>query len=215
MPTSTRIQVYCGSCKRDTNHNLLYKKDMQSDPDSVYWWHEAHYFLQCAGCNTICYAVETITEDDLHIGERTDSSWKTYPSREGEREPIDRMYALPFRVRAIYDEVIEAINARLAILTAVGLRALIEAVCKERGIAGRNLEEMIDGLSDGGILSATQADILHSHRFLGNVAAHEMERARRQELLAALEIAESMLKTIYILPHLSDEIVTGQPKAKP
>lgn len=215
MSTSTRIQVYCGTCKRDTNHVILSKKEMRADPDSEYWWHQTHHFLQCAGCDTICYAVETTTEDDLHPGERVESAWKTYPSREGERQPIDRMYALPYKVRVIYDEVIDAINMQLAILSAVGLRALIEAICRERGIAGRNLMEMIDGLSDEGVLSASQAEILHSHRFLGNVAAHEIERARREELLAALEIAESMLKTIYILSKLSDEIVTGKPEPKP
>ena len=105
---------------------------------------------------------------------------------------------MPYKVRVIYDEVIDAINAQLAILAAVGLRALIEAICRERGIAGSNLMEMIDGLSEKGVLSANQAKILHSHRFLGNVAAHEIEKARREELFAALEIAESMLKTIYM-----------------
>ena len=214
MPTNTRIQVYCGSCKHDTNHAVLYKKDMRSHPDAEYWWHQTHYFLECAGCDTICYAVETTTEDDLHIGERVDSAWKTYPSREGERQPIDRMYALPYKVRIIYCEVIEAINAQLAILAAIGLRTLIETICKERGIADGNLMEMIDGLADEGVLSASQTEILHSHRFLGNVAAHEVEKAQPEELLAALEIAESMLKTIYILSKLSDEIVTGKPKMK-
>ena len=215
MPTSTRIQVFCGSCKRDTNHVVISKKDIRSHPDAGYWWHQTHYFCQCAGCDTVCYAVETTTEDDLPVGdERADSVWKTYPSREGERQAIDRTYELPNKVRVIYQEVIEAINAQLSILTAVGLRALIEAICKERGITGSNLMKMIDGLSDEGVLSANQAEILHSHRFLGNVAAHELEQARREELLAALEIAESMLKTIYILSKLSNKIVTGKPKVK-
>ena len=215
MPTSKQIQIYCGSCKQDTNHNVLYNKDRSSESDSDFWWYEGHYLLQCAGCNTICYAVESRSEDDVFLEERGEPAWKTYPSSEGERQPIERIHALPFKVMIIYKEVIEAVNAKLPILAAVGLRALIEAICKEHGIVGNNLEERIDGLAAGGILSASQADILHSHRFLGNVAAHEIERAGRQELLAALEIAESMLKTIYILTKLSDKIVTGKRNSKP
>ena len=212
MPTSTRIRVYCGSCQRDTNHVILCRKDFGSQPDDEYWWSQSHYFCECAGCDNICYAISTTTEDDYFGGDESkDSAWKTYPSREGERQPIERTYTLPNKVRVLYEEVVEATNAELSILAAVGLRSLIEAICKDRGVTGGNLSELIDGLSVNGILSTSQAEILHSHRFLGNVAAHEVQRARREEILAALEIAENMLKTIYILSKLSDEIKTGKP----
>lgn len=52
--------------------------------------------------------------------------------------------------------------------------------------------------------------MLHSHRWLGNIAAHEVEAAHKSEL-AALEISESMMKTIYIIPKLSQRITTGRP----
>ena len=216
MPTSTKIRVYCGSCQRDTNHVILCRKDFGSRPDDEYCWSQSHYFCQCAGCDKICYAVNTTTEDDYFGGDESqDSAWKTYPSSKGERQSIERTYTLPNKVRVLYEEVVAATNADLSILAAVGLRSLIEAICKDRGVTGGNLSELIDGLSVNGILSTNQAAILHSHRFLGNVAAHEVQRARREEILAALEIAESMVKTIYILSKLSDEIRTGKPNAKP
>ena len=205
MANNERIRVFCGSCKQDTNHDVLCKKHAGSKDDGYYWSQE-HWFCQCAGCDNFCYAIETTTEDDL------DGTWETYPSREGERQPIDRIYELPVNVRIIYKEVVEAVNAQLSILAAVGLRALIEAICKERGVTGNTLLALIDGLSNKGVLSEKQAKILHSHRFLGNVAAHKAQLASREEILAALEIAESMMKPIYILTKLSEEIVTGKPK---
>jgi len=66
---------------------------------------------------------------------------------------------------------------RLPVLAGVGLRALIEAVCRDQGINGGNLEALIGGLATNGILSKAQADILHTHRFLGNAAAHEVTPA--------------------------------------
>lgn len=117
---------------------------------------------------------------------------------------------LPIKVRVIYKEVIGAMNAQLPVLSGIGLRALIEAVCKDQGIAGDNLEKLIHGLATSGVLSRAQADILHTHRFLGNVAAHEVTSAQPRELVAALEIAENILRTIYVLPELSKRVKTGR-----
>jgi hypothetical protein len=101
-------------------------------------------------------------------------------------------------------------NAQLPVLAAIGLRALIEAICRERNIADGNLEKLIDGLATSGVLSTAQASILHGHRFLGNIAAHEVVSPKPRELVAALEIAETVLRTIYVLPELSKQITTGK-----
>lgn len=61
-----------------------------------------------------------------------------------------------------------------------------------------------------GWLSQKQAETLHMHRFMGNVAAHEIQAPKPQELIAALDIAETLLKTIYILPDMADSIKTGR-----
>ena len=216
MANDEKIRVFCGSCKQATNHVVLCKRHAGSNADDGYFWSQEHCFCQCAGCDNFCYAIATTTEDDLDVGYgHEESAWKTYPSHEGERQPIDKIYELPIKVRILYEEVIEAVNAQLSILAALGLRALIESICKERGVKGEKLSELIKDLSDKRVLSAKQAEILHSHRFLGNVAAHEAQQASREEILAALEIAESMMKTIYILPKLSEEIVTGKLKTAP
>ena len=41
---------------------------------------------------------------------------------------------------------------------------------------------------------------------MGNAAAHEMIAPKATELVAALDIAETLLKTIYILPEVADLI---------
>lgn len=89
------------------------------------------------------------------------------------------------------------------ILAAIGIRAIIESVCKDLNTGKRNLEKNIDSLADLGHLSKTQADMLHNHRFMGNVAAHEIQPPKPANLIAALEIAETLLKTIYVLPKVA------------
>jgi hypothetical protein len=139
-----------------------------------------------------------------------DSTWKTYPLGSTERKPMDDGHELPAKVQLIYKEIIGSMNAQLPVLSGVGLRALIESICRDQEISGSNLEKLIDGLATSGVLSKAQADILHTHRFLGNVAAHEITSAKPRELVAALEIAENILRTIYVLPKLSKQVTTGR-----
>ena len=78
------------------------------------------------------------------------------------------------------------------LLSGIGLRALIESICKDQGIRGKYLEKRIDGLASNGVLTIRQASILHAHRFLGNAVAHEITSAHPSEIAVALEIVLNM-----------------------
>lgn len=216
MAAKRSVKVFCGECEGYKNHHVITKREVRGHHDEAYHWGEDHYFCQCAGCDTYCYAIAEFTEDDFnnYTGEM-DYRWKTYPLSKNARKPIDDLNDLPAKVRLIYQETIGALNAQLPVLTAVGLRSLIEAICVEEGVTGKDLEKRIDALASSGVLSVGQATILHGHRFLGNVAAHEIVSANPRELIAALEIAEAMLKTIYVLPRLSAQIKTGRKPQRP
>lgn len=164
------VRVFCGNCGGHKNHKVIAKREVRSDQDDPYHWGENHIFCQCAGCDTYCYAVAEYTEDDYnsYTGEMV-YRWKTYPFSKNARKTIDDLDNLPGKVKLVYQETVGALNAQLPVLTAIGLRSVIEAICVEEGIPGRNLEKRIDGLASKGVLSAAQAKILHSHRFLGNI----------------------------------------------
>jgi hypothetical protein len=67
----------------------------------------------------------------------------------------------------------------------------------------RHLEDKIDALVELGVLAPKQAEFLNVHRFLGNDAAHEMTPPPASEIIAALDILENLLRTIYELPHVA------------
>jgi len=205
------MKIFCHQCGKYTNHNIIAEEKIGADLDYEDPWTEVHRFARCAGCDTYTYAIESWSPEDWnpHTGEM-DSTWKTYPHGQGERQPIEQIHEFPAKVRAVYREVIGAMNAKLPVLAGVGLRTLIEAICRDQGIQGRTLDALIVGLATNGILSNAQADILHTHRFLGNAAAHEVIPAQPRELVAALEIAENVLRTIYVLPNLSEQVQTGR-----
>jgi hypothetical protein len=106
----------------------------------------------------------------------------------------------------MYRETIKAMNADAAVLAGGGLRAIVEAICKHQAVAGKNLQEKIDELVSKGLLAASQAELLHEERYLGNAALHELEPPSQRELELGLQIIEGLLNTIYVLPAVAGEL---------
>lgn len=211
---NNKIRVLCEQCCKETNHEVLAAQTTKSTHEDEYNWSTDYQIVMCCGCDTISFREETLNEYDYdpETGEPI-STVKLYPPRMAGRQPLENSYYLPPTIGRIYREILSAMNNSSVILAAIGLRALIEGVCTDQKVKGSTLENMIDALSSEGVLSINQAKILHAHRFLGNVAAHKIVPAKSHELVAALDIAETLLKTIYILPNLADEITTGKKKS--
>lgn len=209
------MKIFCHECGNPTTHIIISEKKEGYSGDEDYSWGKIHRFTQCAGCDAFTYSIESWTEADWNYeSEEMETTWETYPQPVVLRQTIDGEETLPEKIRLIYNEIISAVHAKLPLLSGIGLRALIESICKDQGIPGKNLEERIDGLASSGALTIKQSDILHAHRFLGNAAAHEITPAQPSELAVALEIAEHILKTIYIIPELSKKVMTGRKKSR-
>lgn len=204
--------VQCMSCNRETNHDIAaaHRVHGATADNDIEWWN-SYYITICRGCDTISFVHESAcTEDwDPNTGEIT-KLVTLYPDRSSGRTPILGDDHFPQKTRRIYLELVKAMNTSSPLLAAIGLRALIESICIDQKTKGSNLEKRITELATLGLLSQKQADILHKHRFMGNVAAHEIEAPQPQELIAALEIAETLLKTIYVLPKLGATIKAGK-----
>jgi hypothetical protein len=135
--------------------------------------------------------------------EELDVTLKHYPAPLDGREKMENAHYLPSSVSIIYNETLACHAAQLPISTGFGIRAIIEAVCTDKVIAGWNLEKKIDGLSEGGLITADSAKILHGLRFMGNAAAHEMKAHAAQELSTAFDIVDILLQNVYVLPQLA------------
>jgi hypothetical protein len=95
---------------------------------------------------------------------------------------------------------IERLCAELSIMAGFGIRAIVEAICKDNEMEGRNLQQKIDSLVNAGLITQAGATILHNLRFMGNAAAHEMKAHAPKELNAAFDAVDYLLKGVYILP---------------
>ena len=129
---------------------------------------------------------------------------KVYPPYLKKGEEIEHQEHLPEKIKIIYQETIAAFKSNSSLLTAGGLRAIIEAICNDLEITGRNLADRIDLLSKNGHLTKSESDRLHSIRFLGNDALHEIEKPKSEHLFILLEIVNHLLNNLYVNDKLMD-----------
>lgn len=108
-------------------------------------------------------------------------------------------------MRRIYNETLKALNEELPVLAGIGIRAIVETVCKDKDSIGANLQDKIDDLVTQDVLTKEGADILHKLRTLGNDAVHEVKPHDNVQLGLALDVIHHLLQGVYILPHQSKQ----------
>jgi hypothetical protein len=200
-------KFYCTNCKKITKHDLLYdESESYVLKNGTCTW-KTYDMIRCLGCENISFHFsECRTRTSNPESEVLSAKSEYYPKRNTCREPIEEIEKFPEMAQKVYRELLKVINEDTPLLSAIGLRALIESVCRDQSFTWNNLYEGIEDLSLNGILSMTQVEFLHTCRFLGNIAAHEIIAPSRDELIAALDIVETLLKTIYILPDKAKSI---------
>lgn len=209
----------CGRCNVKTRHKVLQSVDVEGeDPDWPYNFTDNYQIVQCQGCDEISFRKCHMNSEDVFFDEDEGVGYpilkeELYPSRVVGRPKLRQGHFLPSAVSRIYDETHAALCNKQPILAGVGVRALIEAVCKEESATGRDLEKKIDDLVTKGVLTRNGAEILHGLRIIGNVAAHEVKPHTEEQLNLAMDVVEHLLTDVYILPAATDKLpkrdVTG------
>jgi Domain of unknown function (DUF4145) len=205
---NSRSEVACIRCVGKTWHKVLVSVDSSGSLENEginFEWSSAHQIIQCQGCDSLSYkSISTHSEDWFDDEDGTIHNPETarlYPPRlEGRKGLGELSLFLPHRVRQIYEETSLALAVQAPLLAGIGLRALIEQVCKEKEADGKDLFKKIDSLVAKQVLTPSSASILHKVRSLGNEAAHEVKPHTEQQLSLAMDVVEHLLKDVYVLP---------------
>lgn len=208
MSEKIRIKNYCSFCQLDSNHEVLFK--IVDNGDDEYYHHAWVYMtVQCLGCENISY--RTVYEDYESSYVDEDNNWRhdttitTYPSSIKYYKNLKYTHILPDKIKIVFMEAINAFRSECYLLTGVAFRAVIEAVCIENDIKGRNLEFKINNLSRAKLITEKEATRLHSIRFIGNDSIHSMSVPKTETLYLVLEIIEHLLKNLYIIDYRSKD----------
>ncbi len=204
-------KYFCRKCKGPRNHKSLFEKKLQGGDDHDYFqWLEKYIVIECLGCETISFLKVYGDTDMVHHDHEGDPDYyfdedvlPLFLEKGGE---LKYQYYLPRKIRAIYSETIACFKSNSYILTAGGLRAIIEALCNHLKIKKDNLSNRIDLLHKKGHLTLSESKRLHSIRFLGNDALHEIEKPKKEHLYLLLELINHLLSNLFI----NDKIIKGK-----
>jgi len=205
MPDENKTEkLLCPTCGVETNHEVVWKSRHQHfEDEEIGLWESTDFdLLQCLGCETPTLRRKYSFSEDINLVKRN-GEWIDVPQitlwpKTGYRIlKIKSVPNAPPTVKRIYRETIEAYNNELPTLCTAGIRAVIEAVCKEKGINERNLELGIDELKGRRLINEDFAIALHENRLLGNEAMHESTLFGDLELQTAIELVESLMDTVY------------------
>jgi hypothetical protein len=177
---------------------------------------EGYRLWICAGCETGTLEeyemlVRSAEEEGSWVDTDETDQWY-YPERNQFHVAGKQFKQLPPKLTKIYREALQAFNNEMGMLCAIGIRALVEGICADQEITGRNLEARIEGLST--ILPKNIVSNLHSIRFMGNDAAHELNPPPQDELRLAIEICEDLLNFIYELDYKASQLSRVQRNRK-
>ncbi len=216
------LQSFCLSCNRSTNQTVRKEFEVLYQENEGHWWDKTIYqIIECGGCSETTFrklytdvAMQGPPEQEVYYKvdlypERDSNSLKAKPSR-----------YVPSRISELYSETIATYNSNSPILCIAGIRAIIEAICKDRNIKGGNLHfrdgspkrkssslpGKIYGLMEEGYLTEGNVEILLHLRFLGNEALHNLSRPSKEELKLAIEILDHVIDNIYVINRLGEEL---------
>ena len=196
----------CAKCLGETRHKVLQSVDISGEaPEFEFYYGENFQIVQCQGCDSVSFRKCHSDSEDCSYDEDTEEphhieTVELYPRRVAGRHKLRQDYFLPSAVSRIYSETHSALCNEQPILAGIGIRALVETVCKEKAAVGSNLEQKIDNLVANGVLTQAGAETLHSMRILGNEAAHEVKPHSEETLNLAMDVVEHLLNDVYILP---------------
>ncbi|ADV48028.1 hypothetical protein Celal_0689 [Cellulophaga algicola DSM 14237] len=204
-------KYFCRNCKGIRNQSALHKVEKRGgDDDGYFQWVDKYFIIECNGCETISflniYGNTEMTEPNEEGYQDYYDDEFIYPYSLEKSYEIETLSYLPEKIRIIYSETINALKANSYILTAGGLRAIIEALCNYLKIRKDNLEERINLLNEKGHLTVSESKRLHSIRFLGNDALHEIAKPKKEHLYILLDIINHLLVNLFV----NDKKIKGQ-----
>lgn len=210
--------VRCHICNKDGQRVQIMasvQKHTQADiggGNCIDFW-KTSQILKCGGCETLFFrSVESNSEEVDYSYDHNGDTFATYseveklyPEVSAERDLIKDFHLLPERLRAIYTEAAKALHSNQPVLAGIGIRAILETICKDKEAPGENLFQKIDGLKSQGVLSPNGALVLHKLRVLGNKSAHEVKPQNADQLSLAFDVLDNLLLNVYVLePRVAD-----------
>lgn len=202
--TKNPVPIYCLNCKTEIKHEFLIGLETQEIYDEENYYSE-HDLLRCINCESITYRIDTYSDGDMiqihdEFGELEwirDSRPVYYPTRDKELANTSHIInLLPDNIQDTFNEVVTALNNKLEILSGLGLRTLLEQICKHF-IKDDDLGGILKKFEEEGYISTKQRSLLDDIRYIGNDAAHRAESNSIKKHKLSLSILMNLIQLLF------------------
>ena len=114
----------------------------------------------------------------------------------------------------LLSEVYSALHANNRRLATMGARTLLDmAIVNSVGDVG-NFPNKLEALQQKGLVGKNQREFLEAALEAGNAASHRGHCPTAQRLNDVMDIVESILHQMYVLPHASAKLKKSTPRRK-
>ena len=205
----------CLECRIEIKHEILINiKNHIIYEDEYLRLYEFYQIIKCINCGDISFRKEIMNPDDISMsGEDIygnpkydlPSQINIYPLRAVETA-FSKVFEeiLPTEIYSTYEEVIVALNNKMPLLTALGLRTLLEQIIKYFGKSD-DLGVILNQFEKDGFISTKQRGLLDNVRYLGNDAAHRADSQSRKDLILHLKVLENLIHQLFVYYKMEDD----------
>ncbi len=208
------FDMTCPKCAIKTIHQLLEAIDtVWIEEDTTGW--ESYQIIQCQDCQTFSFCKESQLSECHGAESDPDETFYPnffdfYPERGDVQSSLTLPHKLPAIIEKVYNEVLYAFNARLFVIASIGIKTIIDEVCRDKKILKKaSLLLKIEGLADAGHITVDSAKILHRLSVLGNNPTNKFATQDIKELRATIEVIDHLIKSVYVLPELAKDITSA------
>jgi hypothetical protein len=175
---------------------LLATHSCHYDYEDGAWYENIRYgFWVCKGCDTATLE-NRYNNLDMH-----DYDFTYFPERNSSYLHIAKKFVhINKKLNAVYLEIIKAHNQGLEIISAIGIRALLEGICVEEGIDDKiayGLTKKIKKLQEKNNIPESIIEGINSLKFIGDNAAHKLDSSDNHTIMLSIDLLEALLIHLY------------------
>jgi len=203
-------KIFCNQCVGDTTHVLraryarprfVHEGEQPGEIQTSIW--------SCAGC-------EEESFEWLFIGVAEGPLDPTYfpPRSEDLPSPGNLIQSKPFmnmgsKLRRVYEETIRSYNEGCLVLCNIGLGALLEGICEEKGISSDKVAETLGQFVPNSDVVPAIIELVDAR----NDAAHRLDARSQDKVRLAIDFMEDLLNVLYNLDYKAMLVKAGSKRA--
>jgi hypothetical protein len=209
------VKAHCNEYGDARNHDIIAierkEYEYEDDFDDRVWeCFDCYEMLMCRGCEAI-----QLKHTRKHAGDNQPAA-QYYPPRISRRAPawlngLDLLH-LPMNLFPLLSEVYTAVENNLHCLSAMGIRAALELVMRNKVGEQNTFGALVDEFQKAGYLSTRQAGSLGSILEAGHAATHRAWEPTDKDIDTLLDITEAVIATAYLHERRAQALEAGLPK---